>query len=288
FIISFILSLGFVVEKVGHLLEYLYIAFGKLISRRDNSTVSKSKISEGIEDNQVQVEEGLEFDDFLKHLDEEKDELDEDEVEIDNPFKEKINKKSSILKTLSKIKPDFSNAEEEKVEETLVKKPRKRVTPTKNYEDGELPNTDLLTNPPKQVEKISTETLEFVSVSIENKLSEFGVEAKVVNAETGPVITRYELLPSRGVRGDKIVGLSKEIARGLALTNVRVVETIPGKNSMGIEVPNFKRQIIYIKEIFDSVIYRNSHSKLTLALGKDIAGDVIVTDLAKMPHLLVA
>ena len=117
---------------------------------------------------------------------------------------------------------------------------------------------------------------------------EFGVEAKITEALSGPVVTRYELLPSRGVRGEKIVGLGKEIARGLALSNVRIVETIPGKNTMGIEVPNFKRQIIYLKEIFDSVVYKHSTSKLTLALGKDIAGNVVVADLAKMPHLLVA
>ncbi|MCE2706712.1 MAG: DNA translocase FtsK 4TM domain-containing protein [Proteobacteria bacterium] len=160
--------------------------------------------------------------------------------------------------------------------------------PISNSTFGELPSTDLLNIPKKQMESISKETLEYVSNSIENKLAEFGVEAKIVEAQSGPVVTRYELLPSRGVRGEKIVGLGKEIARGLALSNVRIVETIPGKNTMGIEVPNFKRQVIYLKEIFDSIIYKNSTSKLTLALGKDIAGNVIVTDLAKMPHLLVA
>ncbi|MEN9391621.1 MAG: hypothetical protein RL017_919 [Pseudomonadota bacterium] len=153
---------------------------------------------------------------------------------------------------------------------------------------GLLPNTNLLEQQVHQAGTVSNDTIEYYSNQIENKLSEFGVEAKVVNAESGPVITRYEILPSRGVRGDKIVGLGKEIARGLALINVRIVETIPGKNSMGIEVPNFKRQTIYLKEIFDSEVYQKNSSKLTLALGKDIAGNVIVTDLAKMPHLLVA
>ncbi len=174
------------------------------------------------------------------------------------------------------------------IEEPTVKITRTNKTPLQNHSNGDLPSTSLLNPPALQLETVSAETLEFVSMSIENKLSEFGVEAKITNAESGPVITRYELLPSRGVRGDKIVALGKEIARGLALTNVRIVETIPGKNSMGIEVPNFKRKIIYLKEIFDSPVYTNSQSKLTLALGKDIAGKVVVTDLAKMPHLLVA
>ncbi|MFN8770556.1 MAG: DNA translocase FtsK [Neisseriaceae bacterium] len=151
-----------------------------------------------------------------------------------------------------------------------------------------LPTTDLLNPSKKQIESITSETLEYVSNSIENKLLEFGVEAKIVEAQSGPVVTRYELLPSRGVRGEKIVGLGKEIARGLALSNVRIVETIPGKNTMGIEVPNYKRQVIYLKDLFDSVVFKNSISKLTLALGRDIAGQVIVADLAKMPHLLVA
>ena len=174
------------------------------------------------------------------------------------------------------------------IEEPTVKITRTSKAPAQSHSNGDLPSTSLLNPPALQLDTVSAETLEFVSMSIENKLSEFGVEAKITNAESGPVITRYELLPSRGVRGDKIVALGKEIARGLALTNVRIVETIPGKNSMGIEVPNFKRKIIYLKEIFDSHVYTNSQSKLTLALGKDIAGKVVVTDLAKMPHLLVA
>ncbi len=174
------------------------------------------------------------------------------------------------------------------IEEPAVKIIRTSKVAVQNHPNGDLPRTSLLNPPALQLETVSAETLEFVSMSIENKLSEFGVEAKITNAESGPVITRYELLPSRGVRGDKIVALGKEIARGLALTNVRIIETIPGKNSMGIEVPNFKRKIIYLKEIFDSPVYTSSQSKLTLALGKDIAGKVVVTDLAKMPHLLVA
>lgn len=151
-----------------------------------------------------------------------------------------------------------------------------------------LPSTGLLNLPRAQSEGVSPETVEYVSNVIENTLAEFGVEIKICNVESGPVITRYELVPPKGVRGDKITNLAKEIARALALPIVRIVDTIPGKNTMGIEVPNFKRQMIYLKEIFDSAAYQNSGSLLTLALGKDIAGEVIVTDLAKMPHLLVA
>lgn len=153
---------------------------------------------------------------------------------------------------------------------------------------GSLPSTSLLNLPRVQAEGVPPETIEYVSTAIENTLAEFGIEVKITNVESGPVVTRYELIPPKGVRGDKIAGLAKEIARSLALTSIRIVETIPGKNSMGIEVPNFKRQVIYLKEIFDSAVYQNNNSLLTLALGKDIAGDVIVTDLAKMPHLLVA
>lgn len=151
-----------------------------------------------------------------------------------------------------------------------------------------LPTTSLLNLPRVQSEGVSPETIEYVSNAIQSTLAEFGVSIVIANVESGPVITRYEFIPPKGVRGDKIAGLAKEIARSLALPNVRIVETIPGKNSMGIEVPNFKRQVIYLKEIFDSAVYHNNNSLLTLALGKDIAGEVIVTDLAKMPHLLVA
>lgn len=186
-----------------------------------------------------------------------------------------------------------SKLQQNKVEETkpkeikpLFKEIKKNII---NRESSlGLPSTSLLDNKSEKVEKISQQTIEFVSNSIENKLSEFQVDAKIINAEAGPVITRYELLPSKGVRGEKIVALDKEIARGLAINTIRIVETIPGKNTMGIEVPNFKRQTIFLREIFESEAYKNSLSKLTIALGKDIAGNVIVTDLAKMPHLLVA
>lgn len=151
-----------------------------------------------------------------------------------------------------------------------------------------LPSTELLNLPKVQVAGVTSDVIEYVSTQIQNTLAEFGIEVAISNVESGPVITRYELVPPKGVRGDKIASYSKEIARSLALNNIRILENIPGKNSMGIEVPNVKRQVIYLKEIFDSAVYHNNNSLLTLALGKDIAGEVIVTDLAKMPHLLVA
>ena len=180
------------------------------------------------------------------------------------------------------------NNKQQNSQSSFINVRKKSIIKDKSIDTGRLPSTSLLDDVIEQPDTVTKETIEYVAQNIENKLAEFGVDASVINSETGPVITRYEILPSKGVRGDKIVGLSKEIARGLALTNVRVVETIPGKNSMGIEIPNFKRKSIFVKEIFDSNIYKNTRSKLTLVLGKDIAGNVVVTDLAKMPHLLVA
>lgn len=157
-----------------------------------------------------------------------------------------------------------------------------------NTGNPQLPSTSLLTMPKTQLESVTPEMILHVSQRIESSLADFGVDIKICNVESGPVITRYELVPPRGVKGDKIASYAKEIARSLALPSIRIVENIIGKNTMGIEVPNFKRQTIYLKEIFDSRIYQDNNSLLTLALGKDIAGEVIVTDLAKMPHLLVA
>ncbi len=151
-----------------------------------------------------------------------------------------------------------------------------------------LPPLSLLDEPPVAQETVSVETLEFTSRLIEKKLSDFGVEAKVIAAYPGPVITRYEIEPATGVKGSQIVGLARDLARSFALTSIRVVETIPGKNYMGLELPNPKRQIVRLTEILSSKVYNDSASSLTVALGKDIAGHPVVADLAKMPHLLVA
>ncbi|MBC7502632.1 MAG: DNA translocase FtsK 4TM domain-containing protein [Herminiimonas sp.] len=151
-----------------------------------------------------------------------------------------------------------------------------------------LPPLSLLDDAPPQQETVSVETLEFTSRLIEKKLSDFGVVTKVVAAYPGPVITRYEIEPATGVKGSQIVGLARDLARSLSLTSIRVVETIPGKNYMGLELPNPKRQIVRLTEILGSKVYNDGVSSLTIALGKDIAGNPMVADLAKMPHLLVA
>ena len=154
--------------------------------------------------------------------------------------------------------------------------------------DTNLPPLSLLDDAPQTQETVSVETLEFTSRLIEKKLSDFGIEVKVVAAYPGPVITRYEIEPATGVKGSQIVGLARDLARSLSLTSIRVVETIPGKNYMGLELPNPKRQIVRLTEILGSKVYNDGVSSLTIALGKDIAGNPMVADLAKMPHLLVA
>lgn len=153
---------------------------------------------------------------------------------------------------------------------------------------GDLPQISLLDAPPDMIETVSPETIEFTSRLIEKKLSDFGVQVTVVSAQAGPVITRYEIEPATGVKGSQIVNLAKDLARALSLVSIRVVETIPGKNLMGLELPNPKRQMVKLSEILGSQTYHSSSSILTMALGKDIAGHPVVADLAKMPHLLVA
>ncbi len=153
---------------------------------------------------------------------------------------------------------------------------------------GTLPPLHLLEEPAQDAEPPSDETLEFTSRLIERKLADFGVQVKVLAAYPGPVITRYEIEPAVGVKGAQIVNLVKDLARALSVVSVRVVETIPGKPCMGLELPNPKRQTVRLSEILGSKAYHDMHSPLTLTLGKDIGGAPVVVDLAKMPHLLVA
>jgi S-DNA-T family DNA segregation ATPase FtsK/SpoIIIE len=153
---------------------------------------------------------------------------------------------------------------------------------------GDLPALSLLDQPEPSFETVSAETIEFTSRLIEKKLADFGVEVQVIAAQAGPVITRYEIEPAIGVKGSQIVNLAKDLARALSLVSIRVVETIPGKNLMGFELPNPRRQMVKLSEILGSQVYHSSSSVVTLALGKDIAGHAVVADLAKMPHLLVA
>jgi len=154
--------------------------------------------------------------------------------------------------------------------------------------DSPLPPLHLLDEAPADVEMLSAETLEYTSRLIEKKLSDFGIEVKVVAAQPGPVITRYEIEPAIGVKGSQVINLVKDLARALSVVSVRVVETIPGKSCMGLEIPNPKRQVVRLSEILSSKVYAEMASPLTLAMGKDIAGNPVVADLAKMPHVLVA
>ena len=154
--------------------------------------------------------------------------------------------------------------------------------------DSPLPPLALLEDAPASTDTVSAETLEYTSRLVERKLADFGVEVKVLAAYPGPVITRYEIEPAIGVKGSQIVNLVKDLARALSVVSIRVVETIPGKSCMALELPNPKRQIVRLTEVLSSSIYHDAPGRITLALGKDIAGKPVVADLAKMPHLLVA
>jgi S-DNA-T family DNA segregation ATPase FtsK/SpoIIIE len=154
--------------------------------------------------------------------------------------------------------------------------------------DSRLPQVDLLDGAVARQDTVSPDTLEMTSRMIEKKLKDFGVEVRVVAASPGPVITRYEIEPATGVKGSQVVNLAKDLARSLSLVSIRVVETIPGKNYMALELPNAKRQTIRLSEILGSDVYNEAKSMLTMGLGKDIVGNPVVADLAKMPHVLVA
>ncbi len=154
--------------------------------------------------------------------------------------------------------------------------------------DTKLPQVDLLDAAVGRQETVTADTLEMTSRLIEKKLKDFGVEVRVVAASPGPVITRYEIEPATGVKGSQVVGLAKDLARSLSLVSIRVVEVIPGKNYMALELPNARRQTIRLSEILGSETYNQSASMLTIGLGKDIVGNAMVADLAKMPHCLVA
>ena len=161
-------------------------------------------------------------------------------------------------------------------------------TEPKNNGEYHKPNINLLRMPSEEPVAVNPDKLQQTAELIEAKLAEFGIGVQVVSATSGPVITRYEIEPAQGVKGSQIVALSKDLARSMSLQAVRIVETIAGKNTMGIELPNEKRQDVMLSEILSSPIFTDAKSKLTVALGKDIAGTPVVGDLAKMPHLLVA
>ncbi len=168
-----------------------------------------------------------------------------------------------------------------------VEKEKQRVL-FHEISNSELPPLALLDPPPTSQKTVSPETLEFTSRLIEKKLKDFGIDVHVVAAYPGPVVTRYEIDLATGIKGSQVVNLAKDLARSLSLVSLRVVETIPGKNYMGLELPNQHRQIVRLSEILGSAVYADATSALTMGLGKDISGKPVVADLAKMPHLLVA
>ena len=181
------------------------------------------------------------------------------------------------------------------VEVPVSKKAEKRVEREKQsllfpeaIIGGQLPPLHLLDPAPPATETVSAETLEYTSRLIERKLADFGVQVKVLAAMPGPVITRYEIEPAVGVKGAQIVNLARDLARALAMVSIRVVETVPGKSCMALELPNPKRQMVKLSEIISSKPYNDMSSPLTVCLGKDIGGLPVVADLAKTPHLLVA
>ncbi len=170
--------------------------------------------------------------------------------------------------------------------ERVVKEKQKPLF--QDLPDSPLPPLALLEDAPSSQETVSAETLDYTSRVIERKLADFGVAVKVLAAYPGPVITRFEIEPAVGVKGAQIVNLMKDLARALSVVSIRVVETIPGKSCMGLELPNARRQIVRLVELLSSAAYNDTSSPLSLALGKDIAGKAVIVDLARMPHLLVA
>ena len=174
-----------------------------------------------------------------------------------------------------------------KVEKRIERERQPALFP-EAIEGGLLPPLHLLEPAPQQSNPVSTETIEFTSRLIERKLADFGVQVSVLLASPGPVITRYEIEPAVGVKGAQIVNLAKDLARALSMISIRVVETVPGKSCMALELPNTKRQIVRLSELIASSAYHDLESPLAMTLGKDISGNPLVVDLAKMPHLLVA
>ncbi|WP_227103388.1 DNA translocase FtsK [Chromobacterium rhizoryzae] len=174
------------------------------------------------------------------------------------------------------------------VEQAATPDAKAEAKPRPVYDDYGLPGLDLLRPADEATVTCSEEELLERGIVIEEKLAEFKVKVSVVDAYAGPVITRYEVEPAVGVRGNQVVNLMKDLSRALGLAAIRVVETIPGKTCMGLELPNPKRQMIRLSEIFSSEVFQQPRSRLTLALGKDITGQPVAMDLAKAPHLLVA
>lgn len=169
-----------------------------------------------------------------------------------------------------------------------IQRPKVEASPKWTAQAGQLPPLALLSQQTSQVKGYTNETLEGMARLVENILDDFGVQVEVVGIQPGPVITRFEIQPAPGVKASRISGLSKDLARALSVTSVRVVEIIPGKSVIGLEIPNEAREIVLLHSVLASDAYQHSDSPLSMVLGKDIGGQPVVTNLAKMPHLLVA
>ena len=219
----------------------------------------------------------------LSKIDEIKDKFEEkrkkaERKEIFNAEKKRIAKKAP-----PKIEPITP-----KLEKSNRAEKERQVPMFEPPTDGELPNLALLDDPPLREQAYSNESLEAMSRLVELKLKDFGIEVEVVSVSPGPIITRFELDPAPGVKVSKISTLSKDLARSLSVVSVRIVEVIPGKSFVGLEIPNENRELVTLGEILKSKVYDEMSSPLTLALGKDIGGNSVVADLSKMPHLLIA
>ena len=202
--------------------------------------------------------------------------------------REEVRKTDSVRqksKKTPKIEPQISVPEEQPSKRVAKEKQRHLF---KNMPPDSLPPLDLLDEPHDQPPGYSEDALKALSKQVELKLADFGVQVDVVAVHPGPVITRFELEPAPGVKSAQIMNLAKDLARGLSIVSVRVVEVIPGKSTIGLEIPNENRHMVFLSEILRSEVYDKSNAPLTLALGKSISGRPIVVNLAKMPHLLVA
>jgi S-DNA-T family DNA segregation ATPase FtsK/SpoIIIE len=217
-----------------------------------------------------------------------------DKPNIEGSVAEATPRELNLPKSNLATQPEIIQQESQKVApKTETPKNEPAVTSTvykpkdKNV-NSEMPSTDLLDRVLDDGSSLTKEQLDEVADRLEIKLQEFGVEAKVVSVIPGPVVTRFEIQPAPGTKASKITNIAQDIARSLAVTSVRVVEVIPGKSVVGIEIPNSNRKMVQLTEILSSETFRNSSSPLSMALGHDIAGKPVVVDLAKMPHLLVA
>ncbi len=195
----------------------------------------------------------------------------------------KVAQERAVNKTPVRIEPTIR-----KVEKSVRAEKERQVPLFEQQGDGELPPLALLNDPEERKEGYSEESLEALSRLVEIKLKDFGIEVDVVSVHPGPVITRFELDPAPGVKSAQITNLAKDLARSMSVTSVRVVEVIPGKSFIGLEIPNEQRELVTLGEILRSRAYDEQSSPLTLALGKDISGNSVVADLARMPHLMIA